>query len=105
MNKHETINYIEFPSKDLEKTKRFFKDVFGWSFQDFGESYTAFSDQGLDGGFYQSELTVSADQPCVAPKYRRGSDRTDIATTSGFLHPLFPVHLQYALFVWDDIWH
>lgn len=56
MNKHEKINYVEFPSQDLAKTKEFFTNTFGWAFQDFGPEYAAFSNQGLDGGFYQSEL-------------------------------------------------
>ena len=50
------INYVEFQSRDLPRTKRFFTEVFGWEFQDFGDgAYSAFSNQGLDGGFYQSE--------------------------------------------------
>jgi len=28
---------------------------------DYGPEYTAFSDQGLDGGFYQSELKATTD--------------------------------------------
>lgn len=55
MNVHEKINYVEFPAKDLSATRNFFSQVFGWSFQDFGPQYTAFSDAGLDGGFFQSE--------------------------------------------------
>lgn len=55
MNGHEKINYVEFPAKDLEKTKTFFSVVFGWEFEDFGEHYTAFSNQGLDGGFFLSD--------------------------------------------------
>ena len=65
MNKHETINYVEFPSKDLEKTKIFFSEVFGWQFQDYGADYIAFSNQGLDGGFYQSDKKVSTDTGSV----------------------------------------
>ncbi len=61
MNNHEKINYIEFPSKDLEVTKAFFSEVFGWSFVDYGPDYIAFSGAGLDGGFYHSYLNVSAD--------------------------------------------
>jgi len=61
MNKHEKINYVEFPAKDIEATKTFFSTVFGWSFVDYGAEYVAFSDQGLDGGFYQSDLSVSTD--------------------------------------------
>ncbi|MCE2595994.1 VOC family protein [Motilimonas cestriensis] len=56
MNKHEKLNYVEFPAKDLALTKAFFSQVFGWEFTDFGPEYTAFSGQGLDGGFYQAEL-------------------------------------------------
>ncbi len=61
MNGHEKINYVEFPARDLPSTKAFFTEAFGWSFVDYGPEYTAFSDQGLDGGFYQSELSVSTD--------------------------------------------
>ncbi|MET0105671.1 MAG: VOC family protein [Sedimenticola sp.] len=60
MNIHEKINYVEFPASDLEQTKRFFAEAFDWSFQDFGPDYTAFSDQGLDGGFYRADLASSA---------------------------------------------
>lgn len=59
MNIHEKINYIEFPSKDLEKTKRFFAQVFGWEFTDYGPDYIAFSDEGVDGGFFRSDLCTT----------------------------------------------
>lgn len=59
MRKHEKINYVEFPAKDLEKTKTFFSEVFEWSFEDYGSEYTAFSNQGLDGGFFKSEQHAS----------------------------------------------
>lgn len=57
--KHEKINYIELPSSDLEKTKAFYGGVFGWSFQNFGEEYVAFSGAGLDGGFFLADLSSS----------------------------------------------
>jgi predicted enzyme related to lactoylglutathione lyase len=59
MNLHEKINYVELPAKDLAATKAFFQSVFGWSFVDYGPEYTAFSDQGLDGGFFKSDLASS----------------------------------------------
>ncbi len=62
MNLHEKINYVEFPAKDLPATKVFFQSVFGWSFVDYGPEYTAFSDQGLDGGFFQSDLASSSEK-------------------------------------------
>ena len=51
------INYIEFKAKDLEVTKRFYQDTFGWSFTDYGPTYTSFEDSGVTGGF---ELTDAA---------------------------------------------
>lgn len=56
MNQHEKINYIEYPAKNIDATKRFFETAFGWAFVDYGPDYAAFSNQGLDGGFYRSDL-------------------------------------------------
>ncbi|MDB4459311.1 VOC family protein [bacterium] len=57
MNIHEKINYVEFPAKDLAATKSFFETVFNWRFTDYGSEYSAFSGEGLDGGFFRSELS------------------------------------------------
>ena len=62
MNQHEKMNYVEFPAKDLAATKAFFESVFGWSFVDYGPEYTAFENQGLDGGFFQSDLASSTEK-------------------------------------------
>jgi predicted enzyme related to lactoylglutathione lyase len=62
MNLHEKINYVEFAAKDLPATKAFFQSAFGWSFVDYGPEYTAFSDEGLDGGFFQSDLASSSEK-------------------------------------------
>ena len=61
MLQHEKINYVEFPASDLEATKAFFENVFAWTFTDYGPTYTAFADQGLDGGFFQSEKSASTE--------------------------------------------
>ncbi len=61
MNEHEKINYVEFPARDIEATKAFFSEVFGWNFEDFGPDYTAFADQGLDGGFYASDRVATTE--------------------------------------------
>ena len=65
MPAHEKINYVEFPARDLSATKAFFESVFGWSFTDYGPDYTAFSNEGLDGGFFKpsgNEFAVWSDQ-------------------------------------------
>ena len=61
MSEKQLINYVEFPAFDLDATKAFFTEVFGWSFQDYGPEYTAFYDAGLDGGFYKSDKRSTTD--------------------------------------------
>jgi len=61
MSDKDLINYVEFPARDLEATKAFFSQAFDWSFVDYGPEYTAFSNQGLDGGFFQSEQASTTD--------------------------------------------
>ncbi len=53
MQEHEKLNYLEFPSTNLSASKDFFSTVFGWEFEDYGPEYTAFSNQGLDGGIFK----------------------------------------------------
>ncbi len=53
------INYVEFKASDLEKIKKFYQQSFGWSFTDYGPTYTAFSESGLQGGFELTDSTVS----------------------------------------------
>jgi predicted enzyme related to lactoylglutathione lyase len=45
------MDYIEFPATDIEATKRFYHQVFGWEFTDYGPGYTSFHDGRLGGGF------------------------------------------------------
>ncbi|EMI20927.1 glyoxalase/bleomycin resistance protein/dioxygenase [Rhodopirellula maiorica SM1] len=59
MPPHEKLNYVEFPCKDLAATKSFFQDAFGWTFVDYGPQYSAFADEGLDGGFFQSDQAAT----------------------------------------------
>jgi len=61
MKIHNQINYIEIPAKEIEATKKFFSQVFGWSFVDYGPDYCSFSNEGIDGGFFKAEVTVSTD--------------------------------------------
>ena len=48
------VDYVEFPSTNIEETKRFYADVFGWKFTDYGPTYTSFNDGRLGGGFRAS---------------------------------------------------
>lgn len=53
------INYLEMPSRDLDATKQFFSEAFGWSFVDYGPEYVAIENAGLDGGFFKSDLVAT----------------------------------------------
>ncbi|MBU2978420.1 VOC family protein [Alteromonas sp. C1M14] len=53
--KPKSLSYLEYPSRSLPLTKAFFSQVFGWSFTDYGDQYTAFSLENVDGGFYLSD--------------------------------------------------
>lgn len=55
---HHKINYLEIPTVDIVASKRFFQQVFGWSFQDYGPEYSCFLEQGIDGGFFQAKSNV-----------------------------------------------
>lgn len=44
------IDYVEFTSGDIGASKAFFAKAFGWGFVDYGPTYQAFKDTGLDGG-------------------------------------------------------
>jgi len=60
MSKHLKLSYVEFPAKNIPATKAFFQAVFKWSFKDYGPEYSSFSDAGLNGGFFKSDLASSS---------------------------------------------
>lgn len=55
------INYIEMPTPDISVTKRFFSSVFDWQFVDYGDSYVAIQNAGIDGGFFLSKTVMHSD--------------------------------------------
>lgn len=49
------IDYVELPATDMAAMKAFYGAAFGWTFEDWGTDYTAFSNAGLEGGFRPSD--------------------------------------------------
>jgi len=52
--KENLIDYVEFPAASAESfaaAKRFYKEVFGWSFKDWGDEYSDTKDSGVTAGF------------------------------------------------------
>jgi len=58
MTKNNHISYVEFKAKDLEIIKEFYSNSFNWAFTDYGSTYTAFSESGLQGGFEKTENKI-----------------------------------------------
>jgi uncharacterized protein len=44
------IAYLELPAQDIAASKTFYANLFGWSFEDWGPTYAAFSESGTEGG-------------------------------------------------------
>ena len=49
------IDNIEFNVTDIARSKAFYGDAFGWTFTDYGPTYTEFTDGRLQGGFTTGE--------------------------------------------------
>lgn len=58
------IDNIEFNVADIARSKRFYGEVFGWMFTDYGPTYSEFTDGRLKGGFTTGE-PVRAGGPLV----------------------------------------
>ena len=93
MNTHEKINYLEFPAKDINATKSFFNQVFDWTFEDFGPDYTAFANEGIDGGFFKSDLHSSTENgSALTVFYSNNLEQTQAKIEQaggGILQPIF----------------
>nr|WP_207951781.1 VOC family protein [Pseudomaricurvus alcaniphilus] len=88
------MNYVEFPAQNIAATKDFFHKAFAWSFIDYGPEYTAFSGEGLDGGFYQSDLkSVTGQGAALLVFYSEDLEQTlaDVEAAGGVVtRPIFP---------------
>ncbi len=49
MSRHHTIDYIELGVTDLERTRAFYEQTFGWEFVDYGLDYAGIRAPGGDG--------------------------------------------------------
>ncbi len=54
-----SIDYIELHVSAVAGAKKFYGDAFGWSFQDWGPDYAAFSHPNVDGGITNQESSSS----------------------------------------------
>jgi predicted enzyme related to lactoylglutathione lyase len=56
------IDYLEFPSSDGRKSRRFFEEAFGWRFIDYGPTYHAIEAAAIDAGI-QADMREATAAP------------------------------------------
>ena len=84
------IGYVEMPGTDLPATKGFYAEAFGWTFTDYGPTYAAFGDAGLDGGFQADPAQVpAAPLVVVFAKDLEAIEAKVIAAGGVILKPIF----------------
>lgn len=62
MSTDKRIDYIELPAADISVAKKFYGDVFGWTFVDYGLDYCAFNDGQTNGGFRRADVFSATSQ-------------------------------------------
>jgi predicted enzyme related to lactoylglutathione lyase len=88
---HHKITYIEFTTSDVERVKRFYVTVFGWTFQDWGPDYTCFVGAGIDGGFAKGEPAAAKSSPLIV-LYSTNLEATEaavVAAGGSIVAPIF----------------
>jgi predicted enzyme related to lactoylglutathione lyase len=64
--REKSIDYIDFRVTDLTKAEAFHGGVFGWSFTDYGEGYSAFTDpRATTGGLAANQGAPTAGSTLV----------------------------------------
>ena len=71
---HHSIDYIEITVTDVPEAKRFYRDAFGWAFNDYGPDYAGIQGQGREVGGLRQDAHVRAGGPLVVLYSRRLDD-------------------------------
>ena len=88
---HHKINYIEFVSTDIARTKQFYSSVFGWSFEDWGPEYVSFSSAsaGVDGGFMAGEAKENGPLVILYSSNLEATEAAVVAAGGTIVVPIF----------------
>jgi predicted enzyme related to lactoylglutathione lyase len=62
---HHAINYVEFAVTDMAESKRFYKEAFGWEFNDYGPDYAGIKKEGGEAGGFRLDTVASTGGPLV----------------------------------------
>jgi len=109
------IDNIEFNVADIARSKRFYGEVFGWRFTDYGPAYTEFDDGRLKGGFVADAAVHAHGGPLVILYCADLADAQQRVVAAGgeVVQAVFPFpggrrfHFRdldgYELAVWSDV--
>ena len=108
------IDNIEFNVADIARSKRFYAQVFGWQFTDYGPGYSEFDDGRLKGGFTTDGEVQASGGPLVIIYCSdlAAAERRVLEAGGSIILPTFAFpggrrfHFRdldgYALAVWSD---
>lgn len=57
------ISYVELPAANIEETKRFYNQVFGWEWREYAPTYAAYEGGMVEVGLNASALAAQPHQP------------------------------------------
>lgn len=81
---HHSLDYVELVVTDLEASRRFFAEAFGWSFNDYGPGYAGIVSPRGDGSEVGGLMLADEPRPVGGPLVLLYSDDLD-ATMSGIV--------------------
>lgn len=74
---HHSLDYVELVVTDLEGSKRFFADAFGWTFNDYGPGYAGIASPSGDGSEVGGLMLADEPRPVGGPLVLLYSDDLD----------------------------
>lgn len=115
-NRTNQFDFIEFPARDIDQlrnARRFFSNVFGWTYKDWGDDYSDTTSSGLGSGInadpehrpsYPLAIIYTADLESVREKVAAagGIITKDIFSFPGGRRFHFKDPADNELAVWSD---
>ena len=89
MSEQFRIDYVEFPSADGERTRRFFSAAFGWTFTGYGPTYDGIDNAGIDGGIDSSPERVAATMAIVRTTDLEAAETAVVAAGGTITRPAY----------------
>lgn len=83
------LDYLEMAGGDLPASKAFYAQAFGWRFVDYGPTYAAFEDAGLDGGLQADPDEAAAPLPVLYADDLEAMAERVVAAGGAIVRPFF----------------